>query len=131
MYCAIETENNFLLESLAPCHNADSKLVMYFTVNTAFVDYLHSLNNLTVSLKFPILLNRTTYKQTLPISLKSNDFDSELLKALKTLKDFVHQFKYKKDFFDLQEGHINDLELSNKNFFFNNYIVDIFLEVTL
>ena len=33
-------ENNFLLESLAACHNAKSKLVMYFMVNTACVNYL-------------------------------------------------------------------------------------------
>ena len=33
--CDIGAENNFLLESLAACHNANSKLVMYFTVNTA------------------------------------------------------------------------------------------------
>ena len=99
------------------------------TVNTAFVNYLHSLDNLTDSLKFPILLNRTTYKQTLP--LKSFEFDSELLKAPKTLKGFVHQFWHKKDIFDLQERHTDkELELPDINFFFTNYTVDIFLFVT-
>ena len=34
--CEIKAENNFLLESLAACHDAESKLVMYFMVNTAF-----------------------------------------------------------------------------------------------
>ena len=43
--CGIEAENTFLLESLAACHNVDSKLVMHFMVNTAFVNYLDSLNN--------------------------------------------------------------------------------------
>ena len=38
--CRIEVESNFLLESLAACHDAESKLVMYFTVNTAFFNYL-------------------------------------------------------------------------------------------
>ena len=38
--CGIEVENNFLLESLAACHGAESKLVMYYTVTTAFVNYL-------------------------------------------------------------------------------------------
>ena len=71
----IEAENNFLLESLAACHNVDSKLVMYFTVNTAFVNYLDSLDSLTVSLKAKILLNQTTYEQTLPISLPPTKFD--------------------------------------------------------
>ena len=129
--CGIEVENNFLLESPAACHNGKSKLVMYFTVNTAFVNYLDSFDNLTNSLKFPILLNRITYKQTVPISLKSFDFDSEFLKVPKTLKDFVHQFWHKKEKFDLYEWHNNnDLDLPSKNFFFNNYTVGTFLSVT-
>ena len=125
--CRIEVENNFLLESLAACHDVDSKFVMYFTMNMAFVNYLDSHDNLTDSLKFPILLNRTTYKQTLSISLKSFETNSEFLKAPKTLKDFVHQFQHKKEIFDLQERHTDkELELPNKHFFFNNYTVDIF-----
>ena len=64
---------------------------MYFTVNTAFVSYLDSLDNLTDSLKAPILQNRTAYKQTLPISLPPPDFDSKLLAVPRILKDFVHQ----------------------------------------
>ena len=75
--CGVEAENNFLLESLAACHDAESKLVMYFMVNTAFVKYL---DNLTESLKFQIVLNRTTHKQTLLISLQSFEFDSDSLK---------------------------------------------------
>ena len=70
--CSREAEYNFLLESLAACHNTNSKWVMYFTMNTAFVSYLDSLDNLTYSLKAPILLNRTTYEQTLPVSLILN-----------------------------------------------------------
>ena len=31
--CGIEAKNHFLLESLAACENANSKLTMYFTVN--------------------------------------------------------------------------------------------------
>ena len=34
--CSIEAEINFLLESLTACHDTNSKLVMYFRVNTAF-----------------------------------------------------------------------------------------------
>ena len=49
--CGTEAESNFLLESLAACHDADSKLFMYFMVNTALVSYLDSLDNLTDSLK--------------------------------------------------------------------------------
>ena len=48
------------------------------------------------------------------------------------LKDFVHQFQHKREIFDLQERHNNNngSDLANKNSFFNNYIVDIFLFVT-
>ena len=37
--CGIETENHFLLESLAACQDVNSKSIMYFTVNTAFINY--------------------------------------------------------------------------------------------
>ena len=111
--CGIEVENNFLLESLATCHDVESKLVMYFMVNTAFVNYP---DNLPDSLKFQILLNRTTCKQTLPISLKSFNFGSDLLKAPVILKDFIYQFWHKKEVFDLKERHNNkNLDLANKN----------------
>ena len=40
----IETENNFLLESLMACNeNEKPDLEMYFTVNLAFMDYLEQL----------------------------------------------------------------------------------------
>ena len=47
--CGIEVENHFLLKSLAKCKDTNSKLVMYFTVNTAFVNYLDKFPKLTVS----------------------------------------------------------------------------------
>ena len=129
--CRIEAKNNCLLESLAACHDANSKLMMYFTVSTAFVNYLDSLDNLTDSLKFPLLVNRTTFEQILPISLNLSSFDSELLTLARTLKVFVHQFHHKKEIFNLRERHTNmELELPNKKLFFNNYTLDIFLFVT-
>ena len=42
---------------------------MNFTMNTAFVNYLDQIHNLTVTLEFPILENKTTFEQTLLISL--------------------------------------------------------------
>ena len=74
--CGTEAENHFLLESLAACHDANSKLVMYFTMNAAFVN--HQFTGMTESLKIPIIRNKTTFKQTLPISLNMSKFDSEL-----------------------------------------------------
>ena len=38
--CNIEAESNFLLESLAACGNSETDLVIYFTVNLAFVNYV-------------------------------------------------------------------------------------------
>ena len=77
----IEVENHFLFESLATCQDIKSKLVMYFTVNMAFVNYLDQFPNLTDSLGFPIINNKTTFKQTLPIFLNVSKFDSTLLTA--------------------------------------------------
>ena len=48
-YYGIEADNHFLLKSLVACENANSKLTMYFTINTAFVNYLDEFPNLTVS----------------------------------------------------------------------------------
>ena len=47
------------------------------------------------------------------------------------MKEFVHQYKYKREKFDLQERHVNNNNLdSSKSSFFNNYIIYIFLFVT-
>ena len=43
------------------------------------------------------MLNQTTHEQTLVISLHSFDFNSDLLKAPKTLQDLVYQFQHKKE----------------------------------
>ena len=53
--CGIEAENHFLLESLAACQGVNSKLVMYFTVNTAFTNYLDLFSNLNESLESLII----------------------------------------------------------------------------
>ena len=41
--CGIEVENNFLLESLATCHDANTNLIMYFMVNTTFCQLYRSI----------------------------------------------------------------------------------------
>ena len=47
--CSIEVDNHYLLESIAACDNRDSKLVMYFSINMAFANYLVMFPNLTDS----------------------------------------------------------------------------------
>ena len=76
------------MESLAAYHESNSELVMYFVVNTAFVNYLDQIDNLTELFEFPIQKDKTTFEQTLLIFLNPT-FDT----APKTLKDFIHQYK--------------------------------------
>ena len=80
---------------------------MYFTVNTAFVNYLYKFPNLTESLEFPIVRNRTIFKQTLPIFLNVSKFNSTLLTASRDLKEFINSYTSQEEIFDLQEMHDN------------------------
>ena len=124
--CGTEADNHFLLESLAACHDINSKLVMYFTVNTAFINYLDQFPNLTESIEFPVINSKTTFDQTLPISLNASKIDPNLLPASSGLKEFIQQYTHKKEIFDLKEGTITD-SITNRNFFSDNYVIDIFL----
>ena len=67
--CDLEAESNFLLESLAACENFETKayLVMYFTVNLAFVNYLEGTIE---SFSSSVLTNWTTQEQILPLSIE-------------------------------------------------------------
>ena len=129
--CGIEVENHFLLESLAACQDTNSKLTMYFAVNTAFVNYLYKFPNLTESTEFLIIRNKTTFEQTLPISLNISKFDPTLLTASNSLKEFINSYTNHKEIFNLQEMHDNMKLNTNKNVFSENYIVDIFLFITV
>ena len=117
---------------MAACQDANSKLVMYFTVNTGFVNYLDKFLNLTESLEFPIIKNKTTFEQIQPISLNISKFDTTLLTASSNLKEFINSYTNNKEIFDLQERHNNtELKLNtNKHFFSDNYIIDISLFIT-
>ena len=86
--CGTEVENNFLLESIATCHDANTNLVMYFTVNTAFSYYIDQFN-LTEELKFPIITNKTTSEYTLPIFLNNTRFDDSIFTTPQTLKEYI------------------------------------------
>ena len=69
--CGIKADKHYPLESLAACDNRNSKLTMYFMINTAFVNYLDMFPNSTESLQDLLIQNRTTYEQILPISLNN------------------------------------------------------------
>ena len=102
--CSIEADNHYLLESVAVCDKRDPKLTMYFTINTAFVNYLEMFPDLTDSLQIPLIKNRTTYEQIIPITLNVSEFDRSLLHASTSLKDFIHGYIKRKEIFDLQKG---------------------------
>ena len=104
--CGIEADNHYLLESLAACDNANSELTMYFTANTAFVNYLDMFTNLTESLEFQVIKNRTTFKQTLPISINISRFDKMFLTASTDLKEFIDSYTNHKEIFIYKKGMI-------------------------
>ena len=62
----IEAENNYLLESLAACHDSRTKLVKYFMVNLAFTNYLNDFN-LRGEINIPTITNKSTSEVTLPV----------------------------------------------------------------
>ena len=73
---------------------------MYFTINTAFANYLDMFPNLTKSLELLIIKNRTTFKQILPVSLNISKFDKMLLTASTDLKEFISSYTKNKEIFD-------------------------------
>ena len=127
--CGIEADNHYVLESLAAGDNRDSKLTMYFTIITAFANYLGMFPNLTDTLNFLLIKNRTAYKQILPINVNVSDFDISLLHAPTNLKDFINRYTKRKEIFDLQERHETILN-TNKTFLSNNHILDIFVFIS-
>ena len=112
------------------CENANSKLTMHFTVNTALVNYLDKFPNLTESLGFLVIKNRTTLEQTLPISLNISKFDQMLLTAATDQKEFINSYTNHKEIFDFQERHDSMALNTNKNFFSDKYIMDIFMFIS-
>ena len=86
--CGIKAENNFLLESLAVCYDADTNLVMYFAVSTAFVNYIDQFN-LTEKLTFLLLTSKTTSEHPMPVFLNDTRFDETLSSAPQTLKEYI------------------------------------------
>ena len=100
--CRIEADIHYLLESIAVCDNKISNLVMYFTINMAFTNYLNLIPNLTKPSQ--LIKGRTTYEQPLHINLSIPDFDSSLQHAPTNLKNFMHDYANNKEIFDLKKG---------------------------
>ena len=104
---------------------------MYFTVNTAFTNYIDQFN-LMKELEMLIFTNKSTSEFTLLVFFNKSTFDDTLLSAPLTLKEYIAQYKHEKEIFDLKERHnIDELQIQflNKNFFTNNFIIDTFVFV--
>ena len=86
--------------------------------------------NLTESIEFPIIKSKTNFEQTLPISLNISQIDSTLLTASNNLKESINSYTNHKEIFDLQERHDNIELNTSKNFFSENYIVDVFMFIS-
>ena len=126
--CGIEADNHYLLESFTACDNKAYALVMYFTINMAFTNQVNMLPNLTIP---SLIRDGTTYEQPLPVNLTFPTFDTSLKGAPTKLKSFMHHYAKHKEISDFkQRQHVSTVESlsnSNKNFFSNNYFVDIFM----
>ena len=90
---------------------------MYFTINTAFANYLKMFPNFTESLQFLLIKNRTMYEQILPVNLSISGFDKTVLHVSTNLKDLRNSYTGKKEIFDLQERH-ETIVLNPAKFFF-------------
>ena len=88
--------------------------------NTAFLNYFDELIS---TLDIPFFHNITRQEHVLPISLESDDFDEELLSALKTLRELVEKYKQKKISFDKQH-ETSDKENENNNNFIGTSIFE-------
>ena len=88
---------------------------MFFTVNITFINYIDQFN-LTEELTFPILTNKTTSEHTLPIFFNDTSFDKTLSSAPQTLKEYISQYKHKKEIFYLKERHaIHEIVIESPN----------------
>ena len=124
--CGIEADSHHLLESLATCDSKQSKLIMYFTINLAFSNYLELMPNM----KDHKTLNRdkTLREQPLPLYINISCSDTMLSDRTIKLKEFIHNYicnNDEKEIFDLQKRHTRHTCPPNKNFFLNK-IVNIF-----
>ena len=105
---------------------------MYFTINSAFTNYLNEFN-LTEELEVPILTNKSTSEITPPVFLNKSTFNDTLLSTPLTLKEYITQYKCDTEFFYVKERHNLDeieIEFVSKNVFTNNFITDIFVFIT-
>ena len=95
----MEADNHHLLESVATCDKKVTKLIMYFTINLVFTNYLDMIPNLTDSLS--IIKDRMRYEQPLPLNLSIPHFDNSLRHRPTKLIEYINSYINDKEIFDL------------------------------
>ena len=85
--CSIKADSHHLLESLATCDSKQLELIMYFTINLAFLNYLELMPNMTEHKT----LNRDKMlrEQPLPIYINISCYDTTLSDRPTKLKEFI------------------------------------------
>ena len=124
--CGTEADSHHLLESLAACDSRQSKLIMYFTINLAFSNYLDLMPNITEHKT--LHRDKMPREQPLPIYINISCYDTTLSDRSTKLKEFIQNYIHNndvKEIFDLQRSHTKHTFSPNKNFFLNQ-IVNIF-----
>ena len=99
---------------------------MYFAVNLAFMNYLEdAVEGLTSS----VYMNWTTQEQILPIAIEEFEFDPKLLTAPMNMKDFLIQYKYRKEITEKQnKKEIEETKISSKfGSFLDSFMADVLL----
>ena len=99
---------------------------MCFTVNLTFVNYLEGV---VESLHSEVSTNWTTQEEVFPVSIENFDFDPKLLTAPQTMKDFLTQYKYRKEITDKQnQKEIEKAQIGSKlGSFLDSFMVDVLL----
>ena len=124
--CGIEADSHHLLESLATCDSKQSKLIMYFTINLAFLNNLELMPNMT---EYKTLnRDKTLREQPLPVYINISHYDTTLSDRTTKLKEFIHNYvcnNNDKEIFDFQGRRTRHTFPPNKNFSLNK-IVNIF-----
>ena len=74
-------------------------------------------------------MNWTTQEQLLPVSIENFDFNPKLLTAPQTMKDFLTQYKWRKEITDKQnQKEIEEAQIGSKlGSFPDSFMVDVFL----
>ena len=121
-------DNHHLLESITSCNKRITKLIMHFTINLVFTNYLHMFPNLTDSLT--LIRDKTSFKHPLPIHINIPHYDSSLNNKPIKLKDFLNNYicTNDKEIFYPQQSHA--IHTSSYKNFFPNQIVSLFTFTT-